>query len=349
VTCVAVGAADPIAAGVGAGVAARSPSNAATSSAARVGSARSSSAAAPAGCKRAAKARTGCSPGENTIHGQPTEPGSSGVPCSSRASSPACSREVLPAPDGPTTTRGRSPAVVRAAAATKSAVSRSRPKKYSASSTVHVVEPELARRAWVTLLKQPDQRAGERRVLLLLRSERELLGGGEEVQAMRGGQREGRLSAARPQPGAPREAAVEHNDDRGGAAGGQRLTHRGEGQRLMRGETGGEGVSAAGGQVQLATRAEQSVAEEIDNGSALRKRDGKDGGLVWAPAAGAALRAVRTFGGSVRGLRLPEGVGDEHPGDGVVPVAVMPDLHASRGVDRAPGLWAAAGVAAVDV
>jgi pimeloyl-ACP methyl ester carboxylesterase len=59
----------------------------------------------------------------------------------------------------------------------------------------------------------------------------------------------------------------------------------------------------------------------------------QDGVLVWGPSAGAALRVVRTFGKSLRQLRLPEGVGDEHPGDGVEPVAVMPDLHVL------PGLW----------
>jgi pimeloyl-ACP methyl ester carboxylesterase len=59
----------------------------------------------------------------------------------------------------------------------------------------------------------------------------------------------------------------------------------------------------------------------------------RDGVLVWGPSAGAALRAVRTFGRSIKQLRLPGGVGDEHPGDGVEPVAVMPDLHVL------PGLW----------
>ena len=49
----------------------------------------------------------------------------------------------------------------------------------------------------------------------------------------------------------------------------------------------------------------------------------RDGKLVWGPSAGAALRAVRTFGGSIKQLQLPDGVGDEHPGDGVEPVAVM--------------------------
>jgi pimeloyl-ACP methyl ester carboxylesterase len=59
----------------------------------------------------------------------------------------------------------------------------------------------------------------------------------------------------------------------------------------------------------------------------------RDGGLVWAPSAGAALRAVRTFGGSLKRLQLPEGIGDESPDDGVKPVAVMPDIHVL------PGLW----------
>ena len=59
----------------------------------------------------------------------------------------------------------------------------------------------------------------------------------------------------------------------------------------------------------------------------------RDGVLVWGPSAGAALRVVKTFGGSLKQLRLPEGVGDEHPGDGIEPVAVMPDLHVL------PGIW----------
>jgi hypothetical protein len=59
----------------------------------------------------------------------------------------------------------------------------------------------------------------------------------------------------------------------------------------------------------------------------------RDGVLVWGPSAGAALRAVRRFGGNQPDLRLPDGVGDEHPGDRVEPVAVMPDLHVL------PGVW----------
>jgi pimeloyl-ACP methyl ester carboxylesterase len=53
----------------------------------------------------------------------------------------------------------------------------------------------------------------------------------------------------------------------------------------------------------------------------------QDGNLVWAPSAGSALRAIGTFGGSIKRLRLPEGIGDDHPWDGVEPVALMPDLH----------------------
>lgn len=64
-------------------------------------------------------------------------------------------------------------------------------------------------------------------------------------------------------------------------------------------------------------------------GSTLRSSDG----LVWAPSAGSVLRAVKSFGRSVTRLQLPEGIGDEHPEDGVHPVALMPDLHAL------PGIW----------
>lgn len=64
-------------------------------------------------------------------------------------------------------------------------------------------------------------------------------------------------------------------------------------------------------------------------GSRLRQ----DGRIVWAPSAGSALRAITTFGQSVRGLQLPPGIGDGHPGDGVEPVGIMPDLHVL------PGIW----------
>ena len=66
-------------------------------------------------------------------------------------------------------------------------------------------------------------------------------------------------------------------------------------------------------------------------GSTLRQ----DGRLVWAPSAGSALRAIATFGASVRRLELPAGIGDDHPCDGVEPAGLMPDLHVL------PGIWTA--------
>ena len=61
----------------------------------------------------------------------------------------------------------------------------------------------------------------------------------------------------------------------------------------------------------------------------------KDGKLVWAPSVGPVMRAISTFAQSIRELQLPEGIGDEHPHDGVEPIDVMPDLHVL------PGLWIA--------
>jgi pimeloyl-ACP methyl ester carboxylesterase len=65
-------------------------------------------------------------------------------------------------------------------------------------------------------------------------------------------------------------------------------------------------------------------------GSTLADKTGK---LVWAPSAGAALRAIGTFGRSIRGLAFKEEIGDSPAGDGVTPVSLMPDLHAL------PGIW----------
>jgi pimeloyl-ACP methyl ester carboxylesterase len=59
----------------------------------------------------------------------------------------------------------------------------------------------------------------------------------------------------------------------------------------------------------------------------------RDGHLVWAPSAGSALRAIATFGASLRRLELPAGIGDQHPCDGVEPASLMPDLHVM------PGIW----------
>ncbi|MFG1721201.1 esterase/lipase family protein [Micromonospora chalcea] len=64
-------------------------------------------------------------------------------------------------------------------------------------------------------------------------------------------------------------------------------------------------------------------------GSTLRRH----GDLVWAPSAGSALRAIRTFGRNIQALRLPDGLDDEHPADGVEPAGLMPDLHVL------PGIW----------
>ncbi|MFI1064020.1 esterase/lipase family protein [Streptomyces spororaveus] len=65
-------------------------------------------------------------------------------------------------------------------------------------------------------------------------------------------------------------------------------------------------------------------------GSRLANADGKP---VWDLSGGALGRALRTFGGSVKNLRLPKDIGDDHPGDAVVPVGLMPDVHAL------PGIW----------
>ena len=56
---------------------------------------------------------------------------------------------------------------------------------------------------------------------------------------------------------------------------------------------------------------------------------------LWAPSGGAVIEAVHTAGASLKGLQLPEGVGDDHPGDGVEPGVVMRDVHVL------PGIWTA--------
>jgi pimeloyl-ACP methyl ester carboxylesterase len=55
--------------------------------------------------------------------------------------------------------------------------------------------------------------------------------------------------------------------------------------------------------------------------------------LVWAPTGGAATRAIRNLLGESPRLGLPDGIGDDHPGDGVEAVALMPDVHV------VPGVW----------
>jgi pimeloyl-ACP methyl ester carboxylesterase len=65
-------------------------------------------------------------------------------------------------------------------------------------------------------------------------------------------------------------------------------------------------------------------------GSSLYDKDDRP---VWAASAGALLRAVGTMGGTVQRLRLPDGIGEDHPDDGVVPHGLMRDVHAL------PGIW----------
>jgi pimeloyl-ACP methyl ester carboxylesterase len=54
--------------------------------------------------------------------------------------------------------------------------------------------------------------------------------------------------------------------------------------------------------------------------------------LIWAPRAGAVWKML-TGGRSILKKALPEGIGDDHPDDGVEPVALMPDVHVL------PGIW----------
>ena len=61
----------------------------------------------------------------------------------------------------------------------------------------------------------------------------------------------------------------------------------------------------------------------------------KNGDLVWGPSAGAVLKAIGTFGRSLRAMTLPADIGDNGPRDGVEPKALMPDLHVL------PGIWSA--------
>ncbi|MFB6818940.1 esterase/lipase family protein [Streptomyces sp. NPDC056347] len=62
-----------------------------------------------------------------------------------------------------------------------------------------------------------------------------------------------------------------------------------------------------------------------------RLADG-DGHEVWGLSGKALLRGIGTFGRSVKGLELGPDLGDAHPGDGVRPIGLTPDLHALPGV-----------------
>lgn len=59
----------------------------------------------------------------------------------------------------------------------------------------------------------------------------------------------------------------------------------------------------------------------------------RDGRPVWAPSGGALIDAIKGLGQSLGDLALPPDIGDGHPGDGIAPVTLMPDLH------LLPGLW----------
>ncbi len=59
----------------------------------------------------------------------------------------------------------------------------------------------------------------------------------------------------------------------------------------------------------------------------------RHGKPVWSPSGGALLQAIASLGRNLKALRLPDGIGDEHPDDGVEPTGLMPDLHAI------PGIW----------
>jgi pimeloyl-ACP methyl ester carboxylesterase len=59
----------------------------------------------------------------------------------------------------------------------------------------------------------------------------------------------------------------------------------------------------------------------------------QDGKPVWEPSAGAILHALFTLGGSLRSLRLPDGIGDSSPDDGVEARALIDDVHVI------PGIW----------
>ena len=81
------------------------------------------------------------------------------------------------------------------------------------------------------------------------------------------------------------------------------------------------------------------MAEQLDNvvvvlpgimGSVLRDAHGDD---VWELSAGSILKGVFGRLRGLKALQLPEGIGDDHPGDGVTAPALMPDMHV------VPGIW----------
>ncbi len=65
-------------------------------------------------------------------------------------------------------------------------------------------------------------------------------------------------------------------------------------------------------------------------GSSLLDRDGRE---IWGTRRATLARGLATLARAVGQLRLPDGIGDDHPGDSVRPGALVPDLHVI------PGLW----------
>jgi pimeloyl-ACP methyl ester carboxylesterase len=59
----------------------------------------------------------------------------------------------------------------------------------------------------------------------------------------------------------------------------------------------------------------------------------RHGKPVWSPTVGGLVQVIRHFGTNIKNLQLPDGIGDEHPEDGVQPTGLMPDVHAL------PGIW----------
>jgi pimeloyl-ACP methyl ester carboxylesterase len=53
---------------------------------------------------------------------------------------------------------------------------------------------------------------------------------------------------------------------------------------------------------------------------------------VWEPSAGAIVGAIRSSFRSLKSLQLPDGIGDEHPNDGVTAHSLIPDIRAPLGI-----------------
>lgn len=58
----------------------------------------------------------------------------------------------------------------------------------------------------------------------------------------------------------------------------------------------------------------------------------RKGAAVWEPSGGAVVAALTSLLRSVKSLQLPDGVGDDHPVDGVEAAGLMPDLRLPFGI-----------------